>query len=415
MGGVVRAEIEVGIEGIEVISVLPPKAPRTDDAEAQRIEVVGTVKSTPDVSVTLAPGSKRRRDGDDRPGRGDDRSRGRGRAGAPRRDGPRSSGEPGGEGAERRVAGRPGPGRSTAGRRSGAEGSPGERSGRSGPEREGSGRGRDEREAGRRDRRPAVSTAHRNAALAALRPEQLPIAEQLVRGGIPAVRQAIDEQNARARSEGQQPASAEPIMAMAEELLPVVTLATWKDRAMSAQQAGRELRLRELRAVVAASRTVSLDEEGRALAKTLQESLDSRVNALRDEWVARITNALDEHRVADALRAVARPPEPATRCPAELAVRLAESAGAAMSAETPPEQWLSLLEAVVESPVRRTVHPSGIPSDPAVQAAARNAAGLVPQLAKLLGLRIPPPPPRRMTTRRPPLSEASGAGPLSAP
>ena len=45
VGGVVRAEIEVGIEGIEVISVLPPKAPRTDDAEAQRIEVVGTVKS----------------------------------------------------------------------------------------------------------------------------------------------------------------------------------------------------------------------------------------------------------------------------------------------------------------------------------------------------------------------------------
>ena len=43
------------------------------------------------------------------------------------------------------------------------------------------------------------STEHRNAALATLRPEQLPVAEQLLRGGIPALRRAIDEQNARAR------------------------------------------------------------------------------------------------------------------------------------------------------------------------------------------------------------------------
>ena len=58
-------------------------------------------------------------------------------------------------------------------------------------------------------RLPTVST-HRNAALAALRPEQIPVAEQLLRGGIPAVRNAIEEQNARARAEGRAEVSPEP-------------------------------------------------------------------------------------------------------------------------------------------------------------------------------------------------------------
>ena len=80
---------------------------------------------------------------------------------------------------------------------------------------------------------------------------------------------------------------------MADELLPTVRLADWKDRASVAQTAGKDYRLRELRAVVAASRTVNLDEEGRAMAKALQESLDQRTTALREEWLARITNALE--------------------------------------------------------------------------------------------------------------------------
>ncbi len=254
---------------------------------------------------------------------------------------------------------------------------------------------------------------HRNAMLAELRPEQVPVAEQLLRGGIPAVRQAIAEQNTQAKAEGKPPASSDALLAMAEQLLPAVKLADWKDKGTAAQSAGRDLRLRELRSVVAASRTVNLDDEGRALAKALQDSLEHRVTALRDEWVARISNALDQDRVLDAVRASVRAPEPGTRCPAELAVRLAASAGAAMTAETDPDEWTALLEAVVESPVRRTVKPVGIPATEAAQSAARNAAGLVPALAKLLGLRIPPPPPRRPPANRR-LSATGGGGPATA-
>jgi hypothetical protein len=241
---------------------------------------------------------------------------------------------------------------------------------------------------------------HRNAMLATLRPEQIPVAEQLLRGGLQAVRQAIETQNTAAKASGKPPVATEALLAMADELLPTVRLADWKDRASVAQTAGKDYRLRELRAVVAASRTVNLDEEGRTMAKALQESLVQRTTALREEWLARITNALNDGRVFQAVEASIRPPEPGTRCPAELAVRLANDAGAAMTADLAPEEWMRLLDAVVASPVRRTVKPAGIPDDEVARQAARHAAGSVPALAKLLGLRIPPPPPRRVNTER---------------
>ena len=234
--------------------------------------------------------------------------------------------------------------------------------------------------------------------LGSLRPEQIPVAEQLLRGGLQAVRQAIEAQNSAAKASGKPPVASDALLAMADELLPTVRLADWKDRASAAQTAGKEYRLRELRAVVAASRTVNLDDEGRAMAKALQESLDQRTTALREEWLARITNALNDGRVQQAVEASIRPPEPGTRCPAELAVRLAGAAGDAMTADLAPEDWMRLLDAVVASPVRRTVKPAGIPDDEVARQAARHAAGAVPALAKLLGLRIPPPPPRPVTS-----------------
>ncbi len=145
---------------------------------------------------------------------------------------------------------------------------------------------------------------------------------------------------------------------------------------------------------------MNLDEDGRALAKSLRESLDQRTTALREEWLARITNALKDGRVHQAVEASIRAPEPGTRVPAELAVQLAVAAGEALSADKAPEEWMQLLDVVVASPVRRNVKPAGIPDDEVARQAARHAAGAVPALAKLLGLRIPPPPPRRVDAER---------------
>jgi len=407
VGSVLRAEVDTGLEGIEVLSLSEVKPTRSPE-KAGRIEVVGTPKRAPDVSVILAPGSGKRsrrrdEDGDDRedrrPARGGHRGDrpsggpgggGPGGSGGPG-SGPPGPGGPGGPGGDRPSGGRSGPGGSTGPRRPGTR-------------RPGEGDGRPAR--GERPVAP-TSTVHRNAMLAALRPEQIPVAEQLLRGGLPAVRQAIDAQNSAAKVSGRPPASTDALLAMADELLPVVKLADWKDRATAAQLAGKDFRLRELRTVVAASRTVILDEDGRALAKALQESLEKRVTALRDEWLARITNAIKEGRVQQALEASIRPPEPGTRCPADLAVQLAAAAGEAMTADLPPEEWMKMLDAVVLSPVRRTVKPAGIPADEVARQAARHAAGSVPALARLLGLRIPPPPPRRLVTEHR-LSSAGG-------
>jgi len=394
VGTVLRAEVESTLDGTTVLSLQPPK-PKGEVRATGRIEIAAVPQSGPDVNVILAPkGRGRGRDDRGRDRDRDDRPGGRGDGARRPSTGGRSRG-PGGPGTD---GGRGGPRDGT-----GRGGRPDARSGASG--RPTGGRDRPARPGADGPRRLAQSSTYRNAALAELKPEQLPVAEQLLRGGIPAVRQAIEEQNARAKEDGRAEVTPGPLLALAEELLPVVNLAAWKDRASSARAAGKDAPLRELRSIVASANTVTLDDEGRELATALRASLDERVTALREGWVSRIVAALDDGRVADAVRTANRPPEHGTRLSAELAVRLAGATGAAMSAETPPAEWTALLELVVEAPFRRTVKPAGIPTgaDETLLAAARQASGYVPELARLLGIPIPPPPgPRRpVPTRRP--------------
>src|SRR5437667_5167835 len=71
-GDVVRAEADFEIEGITIISVVPPKEKRS---EAERLEIIGPQRETPGVTSSLVP--KRERDGDRRgPRRGDRGERG---------------------------------------------------------------------------------------------------------------------------------------------------------------------------------------------------------------------------------------------------------------------------------------------------------------------------------------------------
>jgi len=397
-GTVLRAEIETTLDGSAVLALLPLKAKSARKIET--IDIIGTPHAGPDVNVVLAGTSKKGRR-EDRPDGDRGRDRGGEQGGARRPADRRPRPEAGtGEGT-RRPRPESGSGGGTRGPRPDRPGRGEAPSGTGGDAR----RDRPARPAGRDGaRRPAQSTTYRNAALSTLKPEQLPVAEQLLRGGIPAVRQAIEEQNARARSEGRTEVTPAPLLALAEQLLPVVNLAAWKDRASAARSGGKDVPLRELRSIVASASTVTLDEEGRESLTALRATLDQRVTALRERWVERITAALDEGRVTDAVRASIRPPEPATRLSAELAVRLAEAAGQAMSGDTSPADWLALLEVVVDSPVRRSVKPAGIPpgADDSLLAAARQASGYVPELARLLGIPIPPPPgPRRPVSTRP--------------
>ena len=245
------------------------------------------------------------------------------------------------------------------------------------------------------------------------------MAEQLLHGGVPAVRRALQEQNTKARAEGGLEIKADALVTLAEELLPRLKAAEWRDRAEAAVKAADDLHTRDLRSVVAGADAGARDDESRILAKTLRETLDSRETAEREAWLGEVTTCLDEGRVAKALRMAGRPPDPRTRFPVELTNRLTDAASAAMSPETPVDRWAQLLSALLESPVRRAVKPVGLPAQPgeALLAAARQASGRIPALAPLLGLRMPPPPgPHRpgVGRPRPPQPPARSEAPVAA-
>jgi hypothetical protein len=414
-GDVVKAEADFELEGITIISVL---APKTDSRpEAVRIEVVGPGRpDTPGVTTQLVGRADRRsgdrhRDRDEsRPRR--DRDQGRpqtGRdSGRPRRDSA-ESGEP-----AARTGNHRGPGerrdRNRADRPTGAAPTGTERTpGRDG----GSGRGRRERvtttpsatdgEAERpRPRRLNPGNTHRRAVMEALPPEERPIAEQVLRGGIPAVRTALHLEREKATAEGRPAPNTDELIAMAERLLPRLKAAEWRDRAEAAAASADEISLRDLRSV-AAGADVARDEETRTLAAKVREALDRRVTAMYQEWSGDIAKQLDDGRVVRALRLSARPPDPAARLDPDLSQRLTDAAGAAMSPDTPADRWVALLDAVAVSPVRRSVQPVGLPADPPpeLKRSAHQHSGSIPALAKLLGVSIPPPPVPTPTRRRP--------------
>jgi hypothetical protein len=234
------------------------------------------------------------------------------------------------------------------------------------------------------------------------------------------VRRSLADEQAAAKTEGRTVGNSEAIIAVAEKMLPAVRESIWLDRAEAAVAMLDTITLRDLRSTVAAA--APRDEIGRELLSKLREALTTRVNKLRSGWEDEITKALDEDRVVQALRLSARPPEPTTRFPAALVERLVAAAGAGMSSTVPKDRWLALLEAASNSPVRRSIHPEGLPADAdgAVRQAATEAAGRIPALAKLLGLAMPPPPrpmaqrplpPRPARPARPATEASSAAAP----
>ncbi len=426
IGNIYRADVEQYMEGIEILSVMAPKTASPVDPRHERLELIPTVKTGPDVVVTYAPkgrGGSRREGADTRREGGPSRREGgpgrREPSSGRRETGPgrRESGSAKTEGTEaRESSARPErtkrPPRNPVDRE-GSSSTPGERSAR-GPRTDRPARGarppRPERPVG--PVQPPMTTTHRNSLLATLSPEQLPVAEQLLRGGMPSVRAAVAEQNKNATAQDRPTIDAVTIDRIAENLLGKTNLALWKDRAAGAIGAGRELRLRDLRAVVTSAKTVSLDEEARAQLKELQVSLTARLEHLRTQWNAKLESAIESKNVKEALALVARPPDMSTRVSADTAVKVVAITSEALNAEADPTLWKEIVALTIDTSIRRNVKPLGIPNDESCKAVAIHNAGAIPEFAKLLGMKVPPPPPptritRRPTTRRPPTRRAS--------
>ena len=154
--------------------------------------------------------------------------------------------------------------------------------------------------------------------LETLAPEQRPIAEQVLLGGVPAVRQAVDQQNEKNRAAGLPEIGGDELVALAEGLLPKLRSAEWRDRADSAVKLLEELDLRDLRSVVVAADQGARDDESREIATQLREGLTRRVDEEHTTWLAELATTLADGRIVRALRLSSRPPKAGAPIPAEL-------------------------------------------------------------------------------------------------
>src|ERR687894_786189 len=275
VGQVLRAEVEGFLDGLSVVAVVPPRAPRS---EPERLEIKPAGTEQPLVTSTLAPkrsGDRSRRndrgrDRGPREGRGG-RGRGRGRAGttraAPHAPPPPPPPPP--------VEEKPKPKRLRPGK------------------------------------------AHRTALLESIPAEQRPIAEQLLAGGIPSVRQAIEKQNEQLKAESKPEVKPEALLRVAEDLRPRAQAALWRDRAEAAAAVVDELDLRDLRSVVNASGDAGRDDEARALAAQLREALGDRVEKEHAAWLAELAETVQAGRVVRALRLSSRPPKAGAPMPGD--------------------------------------------------------------------------------------------------
>ena len=358
VGDVVRADAEFDVDGIDIVGV---QAPRQDERrEPERIELLPSTPSDDQLVTTkLAPkgrGDRRRDDGGERR-----KPRGRRREGDEGGDRPRRERRPRPEGGDRKERPR------------------GERRSRPAPppvpEKP-------------KPKRLRPLRHHRNAVLEELPETERPIAEQVLRGGVPAVRQAIDKQNEQAKEQGQPTVKAEPLVAIAERLLPKLRTAEWRDRADAALKNLDELDLRDLRSVVVAADSAARDDETRELAAQLREGLGRRVEEEHRAWLAELDETITAGRTVRALRLSSRPPKAGAPLPPELAARLTEAANAAFGPEVTQERWATVLDAVAYSPVRQHVVPEAYPESPSdeLMTAVRKLAGRVPEIAKHFGV-----------------------------
>ncbi len=347
VGDVLRADADFAVDGIEILTVLPPKAARK---EPERVVVIGTRQDEPLVTTQLAPKGRGggRRDRGDRGDRGDRRG---GRPGDRGRDGDRPRRDrPDGD---RARGPRPDPV----------------------PERP-------------KPKRLRPGRAHRSAVLDELAVEERPIADQVLRGGVPAVREAIAKQNEQARAENRPEIPTDQLVALAERLLPRLRAAEWRDKAESALRDLDELDLRDLRSVVVAADGNTRDEESRALLVQLQEGLATRVDQEHTNWIDDMTANLDAGRFVRALRLSSRPPKAGTPLPPELATRLIAAVSEGLTPTVNQDLWAAAVDALAFSPVRNQVAPAGRPEQPSqtLLDAVLRFGDRLPKLVELFGL-----------------------------
>ncbi|MGB6057900.1 MAG: hypothetical protein WBF71_06510, partial [Microthrixaceae bacterium] len=218
--------------------------------------------------------------------------------------------------------------------------------------------------------------------------EHRPIAEQVLRGGIPAVRDAIAQQNAQAKKDNQPEIPADQLVDLAEKLLPALRAAEWRDRADAVVADLDTLDLRDLRSVIVAADGVARDEESLALKDKIQEGLTRRVEEEQAMWIADMTANLDAGRFVRVLRLSSRPPKAGAPLPVDISSRLITAVSEGLTPTVNQDLWAAALDALAFSPVRSSVVPVGRPEEPSetLLEAVRRVGDRLPKIVELFGL-----------------------------
>jgi hypothetical protein len=228
-----------------------------------------------------------------------------------------------------------------------------------------------------------------DAVLGELPEAQRTIAEKVLSGGVPAVRAAVEEQNRIAVAAGREKIPADGLIQIAEQLLPRLRVAEWRDKAISAESIIQDIDLRDLRSiVVTADQLVAIDEATRALVAKMKQALVVRQEEETKNWLEDVAAATKVGRVVRALRLSSQPPKAGVPFPPALATQIVDATVAGLLPDAPAERWIALLEAAAFSPVHGKVLPPAIPavvSDELMKTIIR-LAPLMPQLALLFGV-----------------------------
>ena len=355
VGDVLRVEVEMSIEGISILEVLPPKE-RRQDSGARLIEHRGSEKFTE--GVVVPPGLE---------------------------DGER--GDASGDKRRRASGGRGGFGRSAGG---------GRRRDDAGRENRG-GRGENLGQRHRPQQRLRVEREHINAWLLGLPDAQRKLGKLIAARGVWGLRKAVaaelnavsaGEEDEKAAPASQFPSIAEAAGALGldaailegaqsqEERRKVLSkhmsdldrladsflAAEWKDRADAAGRAGDKLDLRDLRSVVAADHRARGEEAAEETAAKLRKRLADRLEREQAAWLSSLGSAVSARRVTAALRMSCRPPRVGVPLPNSLLERLRDLINESLNAEESEEAWLSMLQAASTSPVRMAVRPRSLPA-----------------------------------------------------
>ena len=241
----------------------------------------------------------------------------------------------------------------------------------------------------------------------------------MLRDGVPGIRSLVEKQNLVAAKAGQPEIPPKMLEAVGENLLPRLRSAEWRDNAEAALAGIGDVDLRDIRKVVVAAENGAKDDESRALAQQLKDGLSERVDAEHGKWLSELNTLVKEGRTVRALRQSSRPPKAGAPLPAELATNLAKAASESMTADTMPERWGTVLDAVAYSPVRQQVTPQALPSKvtPELQATVKKLSKRIPHIAALFAPPAAPAPIPAPPTAAPDESVPAASAPaeVSAP